>query len=442
MSLLKKILLILLLVVPLSVAGFLYWRVISGADGAMRQVAEIVSPYAAMRYGGVSVDWNGAITIDRVEIQPAGSSAVFPIKSVVIGTPGLRYLMARAGGHLSTSGRPDVLTIQATDLTLDLTGEAGKFLDQLASLTARPEADAISHCGDHKQIGMSEWREMGINRLHANASLTYSMDRSRDSATLEATAKIKDLLALKLDSTMTQVQASSDTMPWLRGHIHGFKVTYKDDGYLETLKRYCAAAAKTEPAAYLDAEAGGTGSIFLQQLSLAVAPTLRTAYREFLGQPDTVALDVAVPPDLKIENFGIYNKADLADSLTFTVSFNGKRADDMQYGFRPPRDGPSQAVLSAKAAVEAMNKPRVKTRKGDGPGIIDAPKYVFQEVPKAQLPKHLGKRVRFHVNRSSMREGLLTSIDGGTAHIQSTRGENEVSVAIMLRHVERVEVAK
>jgi len=442
MSILKKVLIVLVLVLPLSVAGYLYWRVNTGIEQALHQATEMLAPYAALRYTSVAVDWEGTVTLGGVELRPSGTEAALPVRSVAIVTPGLRYLMARAGSDFRLSGRPDRFSIKISDLAIDLTGGAGSLFDQLAALAARREADGISHCGDHKQIGLAEWRGMGINRLHADATFTYSADRARDTAAVNATVKIKELLAVGIDGSLSQVNVTSESTPWLRGHITKLKLSYKDDGYLDTLKRFCAGSANVDAAAYVDAETGGSGSIFLQQFSLALAPTLRQAYREFLGRPELLELDMAVPPDFLIENVGIYNRTDLVDSLTFSVSFNGKRADDLQYGFRAPNQGPSQALLSAKAAVEALNKPRIQKRNGESAGIIDAPKYIFQEVPKAQLSKHLGKRVRFHINRSSMREGLLTSIDGGTAQIQQSRGANEVSIAIVLRHVERVEVAR
>jgi len=224
--------------------------------------------------------------------------------------------------------------------------------------------------------------------------------------------------------------------------VNELRITYKDEGYLEGLKRLCLAASQSNTPTLIDAEASESGSIFLQQFSIVPGPVLRAAYREFLVKPETVVLDVVMPPDYKIENTAMYNATDMADSLSFTVSFNGKRGDEAQYGFRPPREGPSQAVLSARAAVEEMNKPRVQTRKGESPGIVDPPKFVFQDVPKNQLKHHIGKQVRFHVTGSSVREGVLTGIDGGIAHMQRTRNGSEMSLSIALRHVERVEVAK
>jgi len=442
MSLGKKLLLVVILVVPLAAVAGLWVMINSNVDAALKELTAAYAPYGTLRYGEATVNLDGSIHVEKIEIQPRGLNVALPVQAIDIATPGLKYLATRAGSDVWRRGRPDSLKITLTDLALDLNSDAGRLLDDLADFTARPEAAGIQHCGNHKQVGLTAWRDMGFNRLHVDGTLEYNMDRSRDTASLAIRARIKDLMTLGAESSMSQVQAQSPGTPWLRGHVNDLRITYKDEGYLDSLKRLCMAASQSEMTTVVEAESGETGSLFLQQFSIAPGPTLRAAYREFLAKPDTLTLDVATPPDYKIENTGLYSAIDMADSLSFTVSLNGKRADELQYGFRPPHEGPSQALLSARAAVAEMNKPRVPVRKGESPGIIDAPKFVFRDVPKNQLHKHLGKQVRFHVTGSSMREGILTGIDGGIAHVQRTRGESEMSLSIALRHVERVEVAK
>jgi len=442
MSFGKKLLLGLVVLLPVAaLAGF--WLVIqSNVASALKQVTEALAPYATVRIGDYSTGLDGSVQLTKVEIQPRGMTTALPVKAVDIETPGLMYLLTRAGGDFWRTARPESLRIVATDLTLDLGGEAGGLFDQLAELTARPEAAGIRHCGSHNRIGLNAWRDMGYNRLHVDAALDYTMDRSKDTAGLAVNARIKDLASLTAQGALSQVQAHSKSSPWLRGHLSEVRIVYKDEGYLDGLKRFCATASGTNAAELIEAEAGETGSIFLQQWGIAPGPALRAAYRDFLARPDTLEIHLAVPPDFKVENTGMYNATDLADSLTFAVSLNGKRADELQYGFRPPREGPSQATLAARAAVEALNKPRVPARKTESPEIVDAPKIVFRDIPKDQLHRHIGKQVRFHVTGSSVREGLLTSIEGGIAHVQRTRGESEMTLSIALRHVDRVEVQK
>ena len=149
-----------------------------------------------------------------------------------------------------------------------------------------------------------------------------------------------------------------------------------------------------------------------------------------------------MPPDFKLQNTDMYNSIDMADMLSFSVSLNGNRADETQYSFRPAHDGPSQAMLSARAAVDAMNKPVVRASKATNAGIVDPPKIVFRDVPKEQLQRHIGKQVRFHASGSSVREGTLIGIEGGLAHVQRNRGDNEMTLTIALRHVDRVEVQR
>jgi hypothetical protein len=442
MSLGKKVLLALLVLLPIAVYAGLRAYVHVNVGSSLKQITEILAPHAAIRFADYSTGFSGSIRLTGVEIQPRGLETPLPATSIDIETPGFMYLLGQAGGDLARSARPEWLRIVVTDVTLDLTGANGGLLDQLANLTARPEAAGIQHCGQHKQIGLGAWRDMGYNRLHLDVTLDYAMDRGKDTARLALSTQIKDVATLSASGALSQVQAQSKSAPWLRGHLSDVSLVYKDQGYLDGLKRYCATASNIGVPEFVDAESGDAGSIFLQQWGIAPGPTLRAAYRDFLARPDTLQLDLAVPPDLKVENIGMYNATDMVDSLSFAVSLNGKRADETQYGFRPPREGPSQAELSARAAVEAMNKPVVRVGKATNAGIVDPPKIVFREIPKEQVHRYVGRQVRFYVVGASVREGLLTSIEGGIAHVQRTQGESQMTLTIALRHVDRVEVQR
>ncbi len=442
MSFGKKALIALIVLLPAVVYLGIRLTVNGNAESALKQLAAIAAPYASIRYGDYSASLNGTVQVTNVEIQPRGMTAALPVKTVDIETPGLMYLLGHGGGDFWNGARSEALRVVATDLVLDLGGEAGGLLDQLAQLTARPEAAGLGHCGNQTQVDLRLWRAMGHNRLRLDATLDYVAERGKDTARLAIKTDIKDVARIEAQAALSQIEAHSKSPPWLRGHLSEVRVDYKDQGYLDGLKRHCATASGIGVPEFIEAEAGEAGSIFLRQWGIAPSPTLRAAYRDFLARPETLTLDIATPPDFKLQNTGMYNATDLADSLSFTVSLNGKPADEQQYGFRPPREGPSQAVLSARAAVEAMNKPRVPERKGESPGIVDAPKIVFRDVPKEQLPRHIGKQVRLHVSGSSIREGTLVGIEGGLAHVQRSRGDNEMTLTITLRHVDRVEVQR
>lgn len=442
MSLGKKLVVGVAVVVPLAAVAGVWLTVQRNVESALQQVTDALAPYAALRIGGYSAGLDGSVHLAGIEIQPRGLGEALPVKAIDIDTPGFLYLLTRAGGDFWAGGRPESLRIAVSELTLDLAGDAGSLLDKLAELTAQPGAGNFAHCGNQDRIGLRAWRDMGYNRLRIDATLEYTADRSKDTAQLVVTARSRDVASLRAEGALSQIQVHSKSAPWLRGHLSAVRVVYKDEGYLDGLKRYCAGASAMDLPDVVEAEAGEAGSVFLRQWGIAPGPALRAAYRDFLARPDTLALDFAMPPDFKVENTGMYNATDLVDSLSFVVSLNGKRADDLQYGFGPPRTGPSQAALAARAAVEAMNRPRVPARKSESPGIVDAPAVVFQDVPKEQLHRHIGKQVRFHVTGSSVREGLLTSIDGGIAHVRRSRGESEMTLAIALRHVDRVEVQK
>lgn len=442
MSFGKKLLLVAVLVLPVAVSAGLWLLVSRNTESSLQWVTQALAPYAAIRYGDYSTGLGGRVRISKVQIQPRGMNAPLPVESIEIETPGLMYLLTHGGGNFWSDARSETLRVVVKDLVLDLGGEAGGLLDRLAQLTARPEAAGLAQCGNKTQVDLRLWRDMGYNRLRLDATLDYAAERSKDTARLALSADIKDVATIEAQAALSQIEAHSKSPPWLRGHLSDVRAVYKDQGYLDGLKRHCATASGIGIPEFIEAEAGEGGSIFLRQWGIVPSPALRTAYRDFLAKPETLALNFAMPPDFKLQNTDMYNAIDMADMLSFDVSLNGKLADETQYNFRPTQEGPSQAVLSARAALAEMNKPRVPERKGESPGIVDAPKVVFRDVPKEQLPRHIGKQVRLHVSGSSIREGTLVGIEGGLAHVQRNRGDNEMTLTITLRHVDRVEVQR
>lgn len=438
----KKALIALVVLLPAIAYVGVKLFIHRNAEAALKQLAAVAAPYAAIRYGDISTSMNGSVHVTNVEIQPRGMNVALPVKTLDIETPGLMYLLGHGGGDFWIGARAETLRIVATGLALDLGGEAGALLDQLAQLTARPDAIGLPQCGNQTQVGLRLWRDMGYNRLHLDATFDYAAERSKDTARLAINAIIKDVVTIEAQAALSQIEAQSKSSSWLRGHLSEVRVVYKDQGYLDGLKRHCATASGIGVPEFIEAEAGEGGSIFLRQWGIVPSAALRTAYRDFLAKPESLALNIAVPPDFKLQNTDMYNSIDMADMLSFSVSLNGKRADETQYSFRPAHDGPSQAMLSARAAVDAMNKPVVRASKATNAGIVDPPKIVFRDVPKEQLQRHIGKQVRFHVSGSSVREGTLIGIEGGLAHVQRNRGDNEMTLTIALRHVDRVEVQR
>lgn len=428
MSLLKKILLATAIVLPLALlAGLKLWTESSARD-VIQQVIDTARPAVAIHYAQLNTSmWSGSATLEEVDIRPAGFVEDIHAKAIDIRTPGIFWLLMRAGRDTASGTLPEKLSISISGFALSLYGEQGDLISRYAGLYLAGDPPAMPHCGDRRGLDAAAYRQMGYEKLDIDATLDYAFEAKRKRARIAFEARVPDAGTLRV-GTVLDSAPSGLSFQAPAGHPKEVYAMVRDQGYVERLKKFCAQASNTTVENFVEAEAG-TAAFFLRQWGVEPGAALAASYRDFLTKPESFQVDVLLPPSVDLRNISLYKTTDMVDMLSLQLSLNGKPVEGAEFKF--PKFAQEAAAASQKE--KAANSSAAAAKKA-------AASAEFHEVPKSELKKHVGRLVQLYLTKSDVRQAVLEDVVGGIAVMRRDYGAGGVALEIPLRDVESVKV--
>jgi len=227
---------------------------------------------------------------------------------------------------------------------------------------------------------------------------------------------------------------------------------YKDVGYTERLKRYCAQATGTSVEDYIKSEVSQSPEAFQQQWGFSPGPGLREAYRSFLTAPGELYVRIAPSSDFPASGMALHKPDDLLAMLNPTVKVNGQRVDDLSFNVLEPTQlaaqeqpvdaGTPAASADAGSAPAPGPRPRARRAYEDVP-TASTRERKYQNIAVDDLPKSVGEYVRLTVGGDHVREGSLTRVLNGVAYVEvRLAASNTIVVQIPFGNIVTAEVLR
>lgn len=383
--------------------GYAYWRVKSQLD----DLARVVSPFAELRWSGISTGLDGSVEVDGLTIAPLQIPQDIAIASVRIETGDPRFLFT--GLPTRPNQAPEQLRVAVQGMRVPL---KGALLEGLQA-----GAGAGDSCGPASLPGPAVLAEMGMEsvELDIGAELQAPKGEGRMRVQLDyATRGVDEMTATVnlggVDRGMPQLQTAT--------------MRYQPNA--ETYGRmieHCARRQGSDRATYLGRLASSSDALFLERFGVAPGPGLREAISRYLQQPGEVKVVLRPTTELLLNPAAGHSPEYWIEATGLELYVNGQLVEDLSVIVPKPQD-------EADGEAGDAGNEGARSRRAS-----------FQERPLAEIGGYLDYRVRVHTRDGKPpREGRLKNVDAQHADIDQRLSGGHLVAHVRLEQITRLEV--
>ena len=415
--------------------AYVYYKTRSTVD---RMVAQ-ASLFGDLKYGGIGSNLsNGTVQVDRLVFTPRGISDTVTVRSLSLSTGSFTTLLNLIR-QADAKKPPESLIMRFDDLRLAADGEILQLANRLsqASAAAADVRNASPHCGNQSTNGLAIIPRLGYDALTIDGTIDYRADKGSRTFVMNTEFAIQDMARVKTHVAF----AGADGMPAFTKSptFKEFDVTYKDLSYKDRVKRFCAKAANISEEEYLQAELDH--GVIQRHFGIVPGPGLREAYRDFLQTPKAeVRLQIYPTEGFDPRAVTLYRPEDVLRQLNAELSVNDKLVEDLSFEFGVPKQAsekpraPVETADIATASKKAAMPPRVHSN------VAASEPQEYRAIQVSDLGRYLNHYVRLHERDREPREGVLTQVSDGIAHVERRYGTGKMTVKVRLRSIARAEV--
>ena len=390
-----------------AVKGYAYWRV----KGQLDELARVASPYAELRWKGISTELAGAVEVTGVTVAPRAIAQDVEIASVRIetGDPGLLF----TGLPRRADQAPERLRLAVTGVQIPL---RGALLDGLQR-DAKANACELGGMPDAALLAAA-----GMENLVIDFGMDFSMPKDEGRLGMNFHYSTRGVDALEAEVAFS----STGPMPTFRQAV----VRYRPNAEaVARIADHCAQRRGTDRAGFLHALAEQSDRLFAEQFGVAPGPGLSEALRAYLVRPGEIKL--AIRPEGEVSPMMISagagrSLADWQRLAGLELYLNGALVEDL--GTLPVERAAAGGTLPADGGRTAtVGAPPGKAR--------------FQDRPVEEIGRYLDHRVRVHTrDGKAPREGRLDSVDATQANVDQRMFGGHLVSHVRLDQIARLEV--
>jgi hypothetical protein len=396
-----------------GVKGYAHWRVSS----QLQEVARLASPYAELRWDGISTELRGSIEVNGLTISPRLIPEDIQIESVRLETGDPRLLLS--GLPRRTSDAPEKVRVAVRGVRVPL---SGSLLDSLQQSQGGKRPDA---CGPAGMPGPAMFAAMGVPALELDMGADLEVPKGEGRMKLAFDYATRGFDQLTASMTIDGVDRG---LPSLRD------ATLRYVPNAETYARmidHCARQRGSDRTAYLRALVGESDGAFVESFGMAPGPGLRAAIARYLEQPGELKIVLRPDGDLILTPNARHSLQYWVEVAGLALYVNGQLVEDLSV-VAPDR---AATRLSADARGLDGGAPRAEAG-GTAGGAVS-----LQERPVSEIAKYLDYRVRVHTRDGKPpREGRLKSVDGQQADVDQRHSGGHLVAHVRLEQITRLEV--
>lgn len=392
-----------------AVKGYAYWRV----KGQLDELARLASPYAELRWKGISTELAGAVEVTGITAAPRAIAQDVEIASLRIetGDPGLLF----TGLPRRADQAPERLRLAVTGVQIPL---RGALLDGLQR-DAKANACEFGGMPDAPLLAAA-----GMENLVIDFGMDFSMPKDEGRLGMNFHYATRGVDALEAEVAFS----GAGPMPAFRQAV----VRYRPNAEaVARIADHCAHRRGTDRAGFLRALAEQSDRLFAEQFGVAPGPGLSEAMRAYLARPGEIKLAIRPEGEVSPMMFAAGADRSLADWQRITgleLYLNGVLVEDLS-------TVPWERALAAAGSTASVAGGRTAAP-GAAPGRAS-----FQDRPVEEIGRYLDHRVRVHTrDGKAPREGRLDSVDATQANVDQRMFGGHLVSHVRLDQIARLEV--
>ena len=393
--------------------GYAYWRVKSQLD----ELARAVSPYAELRWGGISTELQGAIEVTDLTVAPLQVPEDIAIASLRIDTGDPRLLFT--GLPRRTHEAPEKLDVVVRGVRIPL---KGALFDALQPGAGAAQTDP---CAPGGLPGPAVLAAMGLEHLELDLSAGLENPPGAEGMKLAfryATRGIDEMVAT------ADIGGADGGLPQLRAAT--FRYQPNAEAYGRMIE-HCARARGTDRSAYVQSLVGHSDTAFFERFGVAPGPGLRDAITRYLQQPGEVKLVLRPATELLLTPTASHSPQYWIEAAGLELFVNGQLVEDLSVV------AGTRAAAAPEGSSGTTGDGAVKVASGN-----DSPRLPrFQERPLTEIGDYLDHRVRVHTRDGKPpREGRLKNVDAERADVDTRHSGGHLIAHVRLEQITRLEV--
>jgi hypothetical protein len=398
-----------------AVKGYAHWRV----NSQLQELAKVVSPYAELRWDGISTELQGSVEVTGLTISPRLIPEDIAIESVRVETGDPRLLLS--GLPRRTTDAPEKLSIAVRGVRIPL---SGSLLDSLQETRGVQRPDA---CGPGGMPGPAMLAAMGVPALELDLGADLEVPKG------EGRMKLAFNYATRGLDQMTASMAIGGVDQGLP-NLHEATLRYLPNA--ETYTRmidHCARQRGSNRETYLHSLMSESDAAFAASFGVAPGPGLRDAIARYLRQPGEVKVVLRPDTELVITPNARHSLQYWIEAAGLALYVNGQLVEDLSLVAANPVVAPTAADAGgSEGTVVVASASGSETATG-------AARY--QERPLAEIGSYLDYRVRVHTRDGKPpREGRLKNVDTFQADVDQRHSGGHLVAHVRLEQITRLEV--
>ena len=393
--------------------GYAHWRVSS----QLQELARVMSPYAQLRWGGISTELQGSVEVTDLTIAPLQIPEDIAIESVRIETGDPRLLFS--GLPRRPHEAPERLSLAVRGVRIPL---SGALLDSLQKGDRPPSADA---CGPAGMPGPAMLAAMGISSLELDMGADLSMPKGEGRVTLAFNYATRgfDEMTASMD-----LRGADQGLPQLREATLRYQLNAEAYGRMTD---HCARRRGSDRATYLRNLVDESDAAFATRFGMTPGPGLRDAIARYLQQPGEVKVVLRPDAELVLTPHARHSLQYWIEAAGLALYVNGQLVEDLSVVAAEPAAPP---VTADDGAPEGAVLKTVARSNEETPAR-------FQERPLAEIGNYLDHRVRVHTRDGKPpREGRLKKVDGLQADVDQRHSGGHLVAHVRLEQITLLEI--
>jgi hypothetical protein len=396
-----------------AVKGYAHWRV----NSQLEELARVVSPYAELRWDGISTELKGSVEVTGLTISPRLIPEDIAIESVRIETGDPRLLLS--GLPRRPNDAPEKVSLAVRGVRVPL---SGSLLDGLQQSRGGKRPDA---CGPAGMPGPAMLAAMGIPALELDLGADLEVPKGEGKMTLAFNYATRGLDQMTASMAIGGVDRG---LP----NLHEATLRYVPNAEAYTrMTDHCARQRGSDRETYLRSLVSESDAAFAASFGVVPGPGLRDAIARYLQQPGEVKVVLRPDAELVLTPNARHSLQYWVEVAGLALYVNGQLVEDLSV---VPAD-PVVAPLSADAGTPEGAALRTSANGGTlGPAS-------YQERPLADIGNYLDYRVRVHTRDGKPpREGRLKNVDTSQADVDQRHSGGHLVAHVRLEQITRLEV--
>lgn len=418
----------LLIVFVAIIGGFVVThQLVAGKIGdQIDRMSDTMAAAGSISHGNIFVTPTGTALINDFVIYPNGSAGEMRIDQVAIRTGSLKALYDL--GQTGQSGElPESLTVEFNGIQADL----GEVFSPSGTGSNQPVDFFAAGCGDRTAFSFADRDNMGYSDLRSDMTLDYQFQQGPNRLTLRGEWVTPEMVGVDYLLDM-QMPAGQNPMGMTINHIR-FRVD--DLGYVNAVMNYCARETGLDLPSYRQQHLAAWEAAWATE-GIDPGEGFKTAYRDFIEQPDTLTLETYPDmnlmqammnpnPDALFQLLDPRIRANDGDPLPFRVSMapNSRPEPDDEESSSEDTAEPTESEETA-TAEEAQNESEDDDR--------------IQRLSRSEWAGHLNRPVWVTLNDGRQLEGVMLSLDGNRMEFQQHIFDGQMVMPLRLEQISDV----